>query len=526
MNNARQPNRNSSGAWSFLGILSFALLLAGSGAAQQQGTSSYSSKSDGKVRFVWSDNLHRTELSLDGKVEFTDDDTGIKRLSRDGRFYLKETYLSKTRELRVDPDRDGQPEYAYWVNGRTRDFDAEARGWLAEMLPTIIRESGIGAEKRVRRILSERGVDGVLDEIELIRSDNATRRYFKALVEHGNLDSSQRERTLRQAADQIASDSHMARFLKTVSQAFLADKGLIDPYLDAVNTIRSDSHRRSVLGFVLERDSWSKEVQVRLLRSVKAIRSDSHKAALLRKLADSYALNDRELQKGYFDVIEGIRSDSHRRNTLSALLRRSPLEMSLRERVLRSVSTIRSDSHKSALLADFAERGLAEKDTHSSYMEAASSIRSDSHRRNALTALLHRGAPAKLVQEAILHSIRTMNSDSHKSTLMIAVAEQGFADDDVRSFYLSAASSINSDSHRRRALEKLLAAGKLGPDLQIQFLETVRAMRSDSHKAQLLVNVSRVLSDDDAVDAAFQKALDSLRSSSQYRRVVSARGTR
>src|ERR1051325_5736475 len=88
------------------------------------------------------------------------------------------------RKVEAKPGPDGTPEFHYSSSG-VQDFDGPA--WMAEMMPNLVREFALGADKRVRRILAQSGVTGVLDEIGHIHGDSAKSVYFHQLLLAGPL---------------------------------------------------------------------------------------------------------------------------------------------------------------------------------------------------------------------------------------------------------------------------------------------------------------------------------------------------
>ena len=101
----------------------------------------------------------RFELSMRGKIWFSDDDRDIERLEPGGRLMIEE-------RLRFGPERmiiitaapNGDLQRTFIVDGQSRPFDATAQAWLGTVLPDIIRETGVGAVERVKRIRSEERV--------------------------------------------------------------------------------------------------------------------------------------------------------------------------------------------------------------------------------------------------------------------------------------------------------------------------------------------------------------------------------
>src|SRR5215472_15431160 len=90
-------------------------------------------------------------ITIDGAVEFTEDDTDVKSLSPNGHFRLEDGGLLSKRAYEVKADTSCNLTRLYSTGWSTKPMDEEGRAWLAHTLPQVIRESGIAAGPRVAR---------------------------------------------------------------------------------------------------------------------------------------------------------------------------------------------------------------------------------------------------------------------------------------------------------------------------------------------------------------------------------------
>ena len=108
----------------------------------------------------------------------------------------------RTVEFRADGSGDIQRRF--WAGASEKPFEPEGRQWLAQALPKFIRQTGIGAPRRVARILKAKGPSGVLAEISLIEGSWAKRTYFGELFKTATLDAAMvRPRSHRQGKRSI-----------------------------------------------------------------------------------------------------------------------------------------------------------------------------------------------------------------------------------------------------------------------------------------------------------------------------------
>jgi hypothetical protein len=170
----------------------------------------------------WSNNGEKFELSYDGEIEFTDDDTDIRSLSPGGYFKISDGGWLGGRGVDIRADGSGNLTRRFRVGMIEKPYEPEGRAWLAQMLPRFIRQSGIGAQARVARILKSKGPAGVLSEISLIEGGYGKRIYFTQLFKTASLDAATVRQAFAQASREVSSDYELASLL-IASQHFLTD---------------------------------------------------------------------------------------------------------------------------------------------------------------------------------------------------------------------------------------------------------------------------------------------------------------
>jgi hypothetical protein len=295
----------------------------------------------------------KRRLEMRGKAEFTDDYTDVKDVSAGGWVIIEEHRDRESYRYEVRRDPAGQLTRAFYVNGTARPLDDSGKTWLAKFVLDAVRQGAIDAEKRVRTLLSQRGVPGVLAEIEQINGDYARRIYYQHLLKQANLDSNALRDALRQMARDISSDYEQAQLLMTVAPMLAGKESVIQPFFDAVATIKSDYERsrviksvvkdtpsgallvlaasatktissdyerRGVLTAVVRAKNPSEEVLRLLLESATEMSSDYEKATFLIEVSNAYT-GDTRLKNAFLKAVETIKSDYERGRVLSTLLK-------------------------------------------------------------------------------------------------------------------------------------------------------------------------------------------------------------
>lgn len=245
----------------------------------------------GTFNSTWSANGRRVTVTGRGDIVISDDDTRIETISERGYLHLEEFRDGTRRRIEVEPGPDGRLKYDYFVGWTRREFDAEAQKWLAELLPALIRRTGLFVEARVARILARQGPAGVLDEISRLESDYVRARYFDRLLKARPLDPETRLRAVRQAGREIRSDYELASLLVAFVASAPLTTDLHTPFAAAVGTIQSSYERRRVLSAVVSRADASPDTISMALETAKGISSDHELASLLTKTLEVHPVH-------------------------------------------------------------------------------------------------------------------------------------------------------------------------------------------------------------------------------------------
>src|SRR5215213_6582631 len=239
-------------------------------------------ESQNTTRWIQQDGEQKRLLEIRGKAEFNDDYTDVKSVTEGGWVIVEERTDSQWFRYEVRRDPAGQITRAFYANGAARPLDESAKSWLSKFVLDAVRQGGFDAEKRVQRILAQRGVAGVLAEINLIGSDYAQRHYYEALIKQATLDATALRDVLRQVARDISSDYEQAQLLTAVAPMLTGKDAAIQPFFDAVGTIKSDYERSRVLKTILKQDTPSSVLLVLVASATKTISSDYERRGLLR----------------------------------------------------------------------------------------------------------------------------------------------------------------------------------------------------------------------------------------------------
>jgi hypothetical protein len=300
--------------------------------------------------WIQQDDGEKRRLEIRGKAEFSDDYTDIKAISEGGWVIVEEVHNGQARRYEVRRDGAGQITRAFYVNGTARPIDEAGKAWLAKFVLEAVRQGGFDAEKRVKTILAQRGVSGVLAEIDLIHGDYAKRIYFEQLIKQANLDATALRDVLHRMARDITSDYEQAQLLTTVAPLLTGKAGAIQPFFDAVATIKSDYEHGRVLKTLLKQETPSSALLVLVASSTKAISSDYERRGVLSALVKTRNQSE-EVLRLLLDSATEMSSDYEKATLLVEVSNIYTGDARLKSAFLKAVETIKSDYERGRVLS-------------------------------------------------------------------------------------------------------------------------------------------------------------------------------
>ena len=404
--------------------------------------------------FTWSNNGEKLEVKYDGEIEFSDDDTDVKRLSPGGSLRIRDGGLFASHTVDFATDASGNVTRRFWVGMSERPFEPEGRQWLARMLPRFIRQTGIGAPARVARILKAKGPAGVLAEIGLIEGSWAKRTYFTLLLKTATLDSATVRQVLAQASREIDSDFELATLLIDSADRLLVDEAARQAYFEAARSIQSDFEMRRVFASALKRGPVSGPVLASILDASRSIDSDFEEASLLIQIAKLQPL-DGTTRSPFFAALATVSSDFEHRRVLSALAERTDLTPEISNAMLESGAAVESDFESASFLLQVVRQQPIEGTLRASFFRAVENLGSSFERGRVLQAVARRSDVSAETLLAVLKATAGMNGSFEASQVLLAIAAAHTITGAARDAYIDAAEKLG-DFEQGRVLAALV----------------------------------------------------------------------
>ncbi len=339
---------------------------------------------------VWTRDGKRFDMRFQGTQTFTDDDHDLISLSDGGslRITVYEGWHGTTFEAKGRAN--GIIERTF--QGKAGD-SAEAKAWLASVLPEFIRQRGVDAEARALRVLAKQGFDGpqgLLAEIARINSDEVQRRYYESWFDGGKPEPSMVVRALDQAGRGIESDYELASLLIHLAEKKPPQDSIQVACAETARHIDSDYELRRTLKALLGMGKPSADLARAIAISAEGIDSDHERGGLVQDLAKATDSKSFPMER-VLGLVGGIDSDYERHHALRSILARGPLDTDSLALVIQCAGKMDSDFEKASCLLDVLEHQKVVGVAKESFTHATEKIDSEYERNRVFTALAKRG---------------------------------------------------------------------------------------------------------------------------------------
>jgi hypothetical protein len=338
------------------------------------------------MNFRIADGDYSLQVKSHGDVDLEPDGSGVAALDSGGSFDVGLRRNGLDRRA-LFTSENGTIERQYFVEGQEQPWGADADRFVGEALPIVLRETAINAAERVAWLIANRGHTGLLDEIDLIRSDFAQRVYTVEFAQTTELAEADLTRLMRTAARNMSSDFDARTVLEHLGPKLPSSAEAAGAYLDLAATISSDFDMRLALQPLVTRADVDDEIVARAIDlATHDISSDFDLRTLLSESVGRVGESD-ALARAYTTATRSISSDFNQREALAVLAQGAELTPQGWALLLESARDISSDFDAAALLTAVAPVMPLDDAVIEAYRRTLDTIGSDFDRGRAAAAL-------------------------------------------------------------------------------------------------------------------------------------------
>jgi beta-lactamase regulating signal transducer with metallopeptidase domain len=329
-------------------------------------------------------------LESRGRVSYNSDRTDVAGVARGGRFMIELYDAGERRRAEILPAAGGVRR-VFTVNGRAREWDAEASRWLAAALAEYF-----GTMKPAPTPPAPPAGPGGRGPAAAPPEGASDRDRAAALVAalgSGDADTETLRRVLRESRS-VRSEADRVGVLAAVATHSGGSQTILREVLAASRGIESSGERARLLLGLAAGSRLSADTRLELLRSLDGMSSKGERARVLRDFVERFGIGNAAAQVAWFEAVGWIGSGSAKRDLLLAAVGRPEMDLSRTQLVIRAAEDIDSSADRAAVLLALADRGLVAEQVREDFLRAVRGMSSPLERERVLARVRARTAAA------------------------------------------------------------------------------------------------------------------------------------
>lgn len=356
-------------------------------------------------------------LSIKGKVVFAADDQRIESMAPLSRLQMTlDENGDQQQELDIRADVDGQLNVQYWLNGKKVKLTDSGDAVIAEVLPQLLKETGINAKQRIKRILASDGFDGVMVYIDDVKSPSASSSYLAVLLE---LQRPSKAQWAAVAAHIEDFDEQHNKVRVLVPLLVLGESLKIDEQtlMAPVQQLDGEHYIHEVFSaYLAVTDKLSYQKLASLLSQ---FNSDHYRSDLLKQLIEDKS--EAQLSVTVIDdLLRGFNSDHYRSEVYQLLLRRKDLQSDALQNM---VMAFESDHYRVEIMSRWLNAKQATQVINSDYFTVLGFIGSEHFKATLFERILIDFGTNEVMVIKLLNELASFGSDHFASQIINRVFE-------------------------------------------------------------------------------------------------------
>ncbi|MFA8437018.1 MAG: hypothetical protein ACEPOZ_21135 [Marinifilaceae bacterium] len=431
--------------------------------------------------------LQGLKIETRGDIKFNKDFTDIISISDGGYLKIGMVSFGMRRKLLVKSENN-RLIYSYYEGRREIPFEPKGKEWMRDVLPSVIRSTGLGAEQRVKQAYTENGIKGFLEEYEATDSDYNKSQLIKYLLSNHDLTNQELNTLLQYYPYRIDSDYELAQTLKRYNSLFLRTPELSANFFLALKEVSSDYESSQILKRVLKNNEMDDETFVLFLGAMEDISSDYEKSNIIKLAITERQINKKQMQK-LLDEIDDVSSDYEKCNIIKLLIRKNQYSPENLTDILHLTESISSDYEKTQIINTLLRNQMIDTNNLQSFTDLLEEVSSD-------------------------YSYKEILKD------MMDYRKLGASRFD---YLLRASDRISSSYDLSQFYKSLLRERDLTTEQQLQLIRKSQNISSNYELSQFLLEATQTLDmEDEDIRQEIIKAADNISSEYDYGKVMKA----
>ncbi len=444
-------------------------------------TTSISVGRSGKQSHTYKTNSVFGSFSIDmrGEITLNDAETDIKSISEGGYFKVSKTTFGTKRTVKIENKGDNRLIRTFLVGRNAEPYYPDGQKWLADILPEIIRNTGIAAEQRVARIFKKSGTEGVLEEISEINSDYVKRKYFEALLDLTGLPDGDIPNIINKIGAYMDSSYEVGKILGNNADRFLQNEASSRAFFRVAGRISSDYEKGKILTVVLDDHDIDDQVFEDALDATSTISSDYEVGKVLKRILEKRDLSNQRLAQ-VMEIVEDVSSDYEKGKILINLSSRRDLDDKVFVAILNSADAISSDYEMGKVVKALADHQELDDEKLKDLLSVLDDISSDHEKKRLLLYLLDDNKFDSGNLDVLLEMTEDLSSDYERSKLYKSIFDEMELSDDQMVNLINALDDLSSDYEKSNILVKIAdEVSDRGGKVKEAYLQVAKSISSD-----------------------------------------------
>ncbi|MFC2128326.1 hypothetical protein ACFLRR_00475 [Bacteroidota bacterium] len=450
---------------------------------------SNSDNENGKnVRYInTNDQFPLIEFSGDF-IAFSDDEKSIKNMSPGASLIIVKRDFGLKRTISVNASMQGDLKYKYFVGKKEIPFKPEGEKLLREILIDVIRCTNLGAEQRVNKIFTEKGLKGFLVELDKIESNYTKQEYYSYLLNNDKLSRDDFKVIISSIKEHIDSDYELGQVLSSIPKEYIFDKEIAPEYFKAFKNISADYEISSILDNIIRIQELNENNVKVVLDATHHLDSDYERVRVLNSMIDNYDIKDSILVH-VLDNAKHISISSEYKDVLNNIIINSKLNNKELVSVIHAGENIGIAYDLSDLLNNVVVHYDISGEVLEEFIKTAEKMNSDNDYTRVLTSVINN---EKLNSNGIINLIKAsfnIESDFERSEfLMKMIQVHGVSDENLK-YYIKSADLIHSEVDYIRVIVELMRNIELNDKNIINIIEAGEKIYSDVELMHFLMEI-------------------------------------
>jgi len=427
------------------------------------------------------------KISTHGEIEFNDDYTDVISISDDGYLKISMVSFGMKRKLYFRSN-DGQLDRLYYEGRKQVDFEPEGRAWMEEVLPKVVRNSGLDLKNRVNKMYKKGGIDAFLNELNQTDSDYFKSRMVHYLLDNNNLEKNEKQKLLKEFPAQIDSDYELSQIFKKHNSLFIDDSILSQEFFNSLNVVSSDYELSQILNSVFKKNELNDTNFEFFISAMDNIDSDYEKANLI-KLA----------------ISEGENSN---------------IKLDL---ILNEVNDIDSDYEKGIIIKSVINGELFDLGNIDKIIEISQNISSDYENTKIMKNMIKHEMITPQNKDKFKEMMNDISSDYSYKEILMDFMEYDKLGEESFDFLMDASEKISSSYELSQLYKMMLNKEDLSTAQQIKLIENAENISSSYEYSSFLLEATRKLDmDNEKIQNALIDATQKIDSEYDYGKIMKA----